>query len=138
MKIKLILAILFGISISNFAQLNLGPIVGGVTQNSAIVLVKTYKPQTVQIELFSEKNPQPSIYSETVMSDTNNYNYVKIPIQNLSPNTNYYYRAIVDGMKSNAGTHLKLSLQKKITVFLLVLVLVSNQVIQNGIPKFFP
>jgi len=101
MKIKLILAILFGISISNFAQLNLGPIVGGVTQNSAIVLVKTYKPQTVQIELFSEKNPQPSIYSETVMSDTNNYNYVKIPIQNLSPNTNYYYRAIVDGIKSN-------------------------------------
>src|SRR3989337_445551 len=101
MKIKLILAILFGISISNFAQLNLGPIVGGVTQNSAIVLVKTYKPQTVQIESFSEKNPQPSIYSETVMSDTNNYNYVKIPIQNLSPNTNYYYRAIVDGIKSN-------------------------------------
>ena len=68
---------------------------GGVTENSAIVLVKTYKPQSVQIELFSEQNPHPSIYSETVVSDTLNYNYVKIPVQNLSPNTNYFYRAIV-------------------------------------------
>jgi len=100
MKTRLIFALLFGISISSFAQLNLGPIVGGVTENSAIVLVKTYKPQSVQIELFSEQNPNPSIYSETVVSDTINYNYVKIPVQNLSPNTNYFYRAIVDGFKS--------------------------------------
>ena len=100
MKTNLIFTVLFGISISNFAQLNLGPIVGGVTENSAIVLVKTYKPQSVQIELFSEQNPHPSIYSETVISDTLNYNYVKIPVQNLSPNTNYFYRAIVDGFKS--------------------------------------
>ncbi len=95
MKIKLIFAILLGYSVFNFAQLNLGPIVGGVTENSAIVLVKTYKPQSVQIELFSEQNPHPSIYSETVVSDTLNYNYVKIPVQNLSPNTIYFYRAIV-------------------------------------------
>lgn len=100
MKTKLFFAILLGFYISNFAQLNLGPIVGGVTQNSAIVLVKTYKPQSVQIELFPENNPQPSIYSATIVSDTTNYNYVKIPVQNLSPNTNYYYRAIVDGIKS--------------------------------------
>lgn len=100
MKTKLILAILLGISLSNFAQLNLGPIVGGVTQNSAIILVKTYKPQTVQIELFSEQNLHPSLYSEIVISDTNNYNYVKIHVQNLSPNTNYFYRAIIDGIKS--------------------------------------
>ncbi|HAB53353.1 MAG TPA: hypothetical protein DCE80_14475, partial [Ignavibacteriales bacterium] len=100
MKTKLILVLVFTFSTLSFAQLNLGPLVGGVTHNSAIILVKTYKPQTVQIELFSESNPHPSVYSETFVSDTNNYNYVKIPVQNLSPNTNYFYRAIVDGIKS--------------------------------------
>jgi len=100
MKTKLILVLVFTFSTLSFAQLNLGPFVGGVTHNSAIILVKTYKPQTVQIELFSDSNPHPSVYSETFVSDTNNYNYVKIPVQNLSPNTNYFYRAIVDGIKS--------------------------------------
>ena len=100
MKTKLIIVLVFTFSTLSFAQLNLGPLVGGVTHNSAIILVKTYKPQTVQIELFSDSNPHPSVYSETFVSDTNNYNYVKIPVQNLSPNTNYFYRAIVDGIKS--------------------------------------
>jgi alkaline phosphatase D len=100
MKIKLLLIILFSISVAIYAQLNLGPIVGGVTESSAIFLVKTYKPQSVQIELFSEGNPYPSIYSETVVSDTSNFNYVKIPVQNLNPNTNYFYRAIIDSLKS--------------------------------------
>lgn len=100
MKTKLIIVLVFTFSTLSFAQLNLGPFVGGVTHNSAIILVKTYKPQTVQIELFSESNSHPSVYSETFVSDTNNYNYVKIPVQNLSPNTNYFYRAIVDGIKS--------------------------------------
>jgi len=100
MKIKLIFTILLGSTVFNFAQLNLGPIVGGVTENSAIVLVKTYKPQSVQIELFSEENPHPSIYSETVVSDTNNFKYAKIQVYSLNPNTNYFYRVIVDGIKS--------------------------------------
>lgn len=100
MKIKLILAYFLFLTISNFAQLNLGPIVGGVTDNSAIFLVKAYKPQSVQIELFTEENPHPSLFTESVVSDTNNYNYVKIPANNLNPNTTYFYRAIVDGLKS--------------------------------------
>ncbi len=100
MRVKLIFAILSTVVIPNFAQLNLGPFVGGVTQSSAIFLVKTYKPQNVQIELFSQNNPTPSFYSDVFISDTLHYNYIKIPVQNLQPNTNYYYRAIVSGIAS--------------------------------------
>jgi alkaline phosphatase D len=100
MKTKLILLLVTTISFQIAGQLNLGPFAGSVTENSAIILLKTYKPQAVQIELFSEENPTPSIYSETIFSDSAKYNYVKIPIQGLTPNTNYFYRAIIDGFKS--------------------------------------
>lgn len=100
MKSIFILAVIIYLEAPNFAQLNLGPIVGAVTQNSAVILVKTYKPQTVQIELFTQEIPHPSIFSDTFTSDTSNYNYLKIPIVNLKPNTTYFYRAIVGGLKS--------------------------------------
>jgi alkaline phosphatase D len=100
MKPKLSLLLVFIICTQAYTQLHLGPIAGSVTGSSAVVLVKTYKPQPVQIELFSESNPNPSIYSETFISDTTNYNYVKIPVDKLTPNTRYFYRAIVDGIKS--------------------------------------
>lgn len=97
---RLLIVVYFVITIPTFAQLNLGPIVGGVTHNSAIFLVKTYKAQSVQIELFTQENPHPSLLTETVLSDTNNYYYVKVPAKNLIPNTTYFYRAIIGGFKS--------------------------------------
>lgn len=100
MKAISILSLIFIFSIQNNAQLQLGPIVGAVTENSAVVLVKTYKPQMVQIEFFIQENPTPSIFSSTVSSLEANYNYVKIEIKDLIPNTTYYYRAVVDGIPS--------------------------------------
>ena len=100
MKANTLIIYFFLYTTVSLGQLHLGPIVGGVTESSAVVLVKTYKTQPVQIELFSEDNPNPSIYSEIFISDTINYNYVKIPFQGLLSNTRYFYRAIVDGIKS--------------------------------------
>lgn len=83
------------------AQVQLGPIVGAVTETSAVVLVKTYSPeQEVKIELFTQNDVENSIYSESTKSLAENYNYIKIPINNLKPNTTYYYRAIVNGYPS--------------------------------------
>lgn len=100
MKIIRIFLLLFVFTIQNYAQLHLGPLVGAVTENSVVVLVKTYKAQPVQIELFTQENPNPSIYSHTVSSSESNYNYVKIEVKDLLPNTTYYYRAVVDGIPS--------------------------------------
>lgn len=98
---KTILFLLFcGLTASNFAQIYLGPFVGSVTSNSAVFIVKTYKPQTIQMELFSQEKPYPSIYSQNIVSDTNNYNYIKIHVDNLTSNTTYFYRAVIDGFPS--------------------------------------
>ncbi len=100
MKIRLLLFILISAK-TIFAQVQLGPIVGAVTETSAVVLVKTYSPgQEVKIELFTQNDVENSIYSDSIKSLAENYNYVKIPVNNLKPNTTYYYRSIVDGYPS--------------------------------------
>lgn len=83
------------------AQVQVGPIAGAVTDTSAVILVKTYSPnQEVKIELFTQNDVENSIYSESVKSLSENYNYVKIPVKSLKPNITYYYRAIVNGYPS--------------------------------------
>jgi len=99
MKNQLLTLLLIS-TISIKAQVQLGPIVGGVTDSSAIILVKTYSEQEVEIELFTQEDVENSVYSERVKPLTENYNYVKIPINNLKPNTTYYYRAIVNDYPS--------------------------------------
>lgn len=99
MKIYL-LFIIFLITLTLKAQVQLGPIVGAVTDSSAVVLVKTYSEQDVVIELFTQKDVENSLYSKSAGSVAENYNYVKIPISDLQPNTTYYYRTIVDGYPS--------------------------------------
>ena len=100
MKIKFII-LLLALSISNYSQVQLGPIVGAVTEISAEVLVKTYSTdQEVTVELFTQDAVGNSIYSDSTKSLAENYNYVKISINNLKPNTTYYYRAIVNGYPS--------------------------------------
>ena len=90
------------------AQVQFGPIVGAVTDTSAIVLVKTYSPdQEVNIELFTQADVAHSIFSAKIKSTKENYNYVKIPVNNLTPNTTYYYRAIVNGFASKKWNSFK-------------------------------
>jgi len=100
MKIKF-LFLLFILNFSVYSQVQLGPIAGAVTETSAVVVVKTYSPeQEVTIELFTQDDVENSIYTKNIKSFAENYNYVKIPVRNLKPNTTYYYRAIVNGYPS--------------------------------------
>jgi alkaline phosphatase D len=94
------LYLLFLLFQTSFSQVQLGPFVGGVTENSAVVIVKTYGEQDVAIELFTQEDVETSLYSETVKALNEHFNYVKIPLHNLKANTTYYYRAIVDGFRS--------------------------------------
>jgi alkaline phosphatase D len=97
MKIKFF-SLFAMLNLSLFGQVQVGPIIGAVTETSAIVLVKTYPPeQEVIIELFTQKDVENSIYTQAFKTEEEKYNYVKIPVNNLEPNTTYYYRAIVDG-----------------------------------------
>jgi alkaline phosphatase D len=101
MKINYCFFILLIISTFLSGQVQRGPIIGAVTENSAVALVKTYSPdQEVIIELFTQEDLDKSIYSLPIISRKENYNYVKIGINNLNPNTTYYYRAIIDKFPS--------------------------------------
>jgi len=62
MKNQLLTLLLIS-TISIKAQVQLGPIVGGVTDSSAIILVKTYSEQEVEIELFTQEDFENSVYS---------------------------------------------------------------------------
>lgn len=80
-------------------QVMLGPFTGAVTGSTAQFLVKTYTPQEVKIELFSEDDPETALYSAPVFTDTI-YHYAKIKAGSLRPDTRYFYRAIVNGIAS--------------------------------------
>ncbi|RPI72967.1 MAG: hypothetical protein EHM47_07070 [Ignavibacteriales bacterium] len=96
--ILILLVLLYNYS---YSQVHFGPIAGAVTSISAVIVVKTYSPgQEVAIELFTQDDVENSLFSNAVLSDEENYNYVKIKIDNLKPNTTYYYRAIVNGYPS--------------------------------------
>lgn len=95
---KLIFLFCFLVQIQIASQVQLGPFAGAVTDSSADFIVKVYSSQKVQIELFEDGNLN-SIFSESAVSDTL-YNYAKINIRGLKPNTQYYYRAIVNGTTS--------------------------------------
>jgi alkaline phosphatase D len=115
--LKNILLFLFITSIICKAQLHSGPFAGAVTTNAAQFIVKTYSEQTVKIELFSETEVDKSIYSiEQTALDTN-YNYVKLPMFDLKPNTTYYYRAIVDNIPSKRWHQFKTFPAEKNTNF---------------------
>jgi|SRR5690554_5133400 len=92
----------------SYSQVQLGPIAGAVTDTSADILVKTYSPkQEIQIELFTQQDVENSLFSQRVHSEEEKYNYVKIKIDNLKPNTTYYYRAIVNGYPSKRWNSFK-------------------------------
>ena len=98
---KFFLLFLSILNTSLLSQVQLGPIAGGVTDTSAIILVKTFSPeQEVKIELFTQSDVENSVFSDSINSLAENYNYVKIPVNNLKPNITYYYRAIVDDFPS--------------------------------------
>lgn len=74
-----------------------GPLAGGVTETSAVLLVKTDSDSKVRFQLSTDSSFTDPFYTEEVVNDISTYNYTKIQIGDLKPDTRYYYRAVIDG-----------------------------------------
>lgn len=94
MKTALLLILVFSINV--LSQVKSGPIVGAVDDHSATFLVKTYTEQKVRIKIIPLDDI--NFFTESIKSLDTNFNYVKIKVDNLKPDTKYYYQAEVDGI----------------------------------------
>lgn len=74
-----------------------GPLVGGVTERSARVFIRTDVPALVQIEYSTLSDLNESTLSDTQYTDANRDYTTIIELNNLEPQTIYYYRVLVDG-----------------------------------------
>lgn len=74
-----------------------GPVVGAVTENSATFLIKPVKTSSIRFQLSEDSAFSEPFYTDEIGSDINNFNFTKIQINNLSPGTKYFYRAVIDG-----------------------------------------
>jgi hypothetical protein len=89
--ITLVATLLFTSSLTLHAQLRSGPIVGGVTTQTAKVYVRFMQEQN-----FVFRYSQDSLfaaYDSLILSvNANTFNSAQIEMQGLQPNTRYYYR----------------------------------------------
>lgn len=87
-----------------YSQVQYGPFVGAVSENSAVFVVKTYSNQKVAIEYSTDRDFKNSFRSEGKKTNDSLFNFIKIEINNLQPDTKYFYRAIVDNI-ADAKVH---------------------------------
>ena len=73
-----------------------GPFVGAVTEVSATFLVKPLSQSKVKFEISEDTLFSGSFYSDEISSDENKFNFTKIEINNLKPDTKYFYRALLN------------------------------------------
>jgi phosphodiesterase/alkaline phosphatase D-like protein len=90
------LIILILLTASVYPQV-LGPFVGAVDQTSAVFIVKLAEPGEVRIDLFAGNEKANIISSESVSPGEDEFLYAKISITGLEPDTEYFYRAVVNG-----------------------------------------
>jgi alkaline phosphatase D len=81
-----------------------GPLVGGVTERSARIFVRTDVPALVQIEYSTLPDLNDSEFSDTRYTDANRDYTTIIDLDNLEPQTIYYYRILVDGVSQQLET----------------------------------
>ncbi|TVR79026.1 MAG: T9SS C-terminal target domain-containing protein [Chitinophagaceae bacterium] len=95
-SIFLAIASLF-ISSVLFAQtITHGPIIGGVTDNSARILIRTVVPFSYQLQISPTTNfSQATIYYG--QTSTSDYNFSIKDVSGLQSNTRYYYRVVIGG-----------------------------------------
>jgi alkaline phosphatase D len=79
----------------------MGPLAGAVTETSAVLLVKPGKASTVRFQLSEDSSFTDPFYTSEVTADKNNFNYSKAEINTLTPDTKYFYRAVIDGSITN-------------------------------------
>jgi alkaline phosphatase D len=75
-----------------------GPLTGGVTESSARIFVRTDVTASVQIEYSSLSDLNESALSDTQYTEPDRDYTAIIELDNLAPQTIYYYRVLVDGV----------------------------------------
>lgn len=81
---------------TNAQTITHGPVIGGVTENSARILIRTAVPFSYQLEIADNTFFQESkiIHGQTSQQ---NYLFHIADITDLNPDTRYYYRIIIGG-----------------------------------------
>jgi len=73
-----------------------GPIVGGVTDNSAVFVLRTDSTAWVQAELSRSINFTNPIFSTVFNTANDSDNFGKVEVTGLQADSRYYYRAVVN------------------------------------------
>jgi prolyl oligopeptidase len=82
----------------DYSQVERGPLSGGVTPYSAIVKGKVAREgMSVRLALSKNSLLTSPTFMPTVKSETNHNNVVAFPLENLQPDTQYYYALEVNG-----------------------------------------
>ncbi len=83
-------------------QVTHGPVVGGVTSSSALFVLRVDAPADVQLELSPFANFQQVIRTTSALASEDGYYFVKLFASGLQPETQYYYRVILNGVPAMA------------------------------------
>ena len=95
--IKIILLLFILYPGSSWAQrVTHGPIVGGVTDKSAVFVLRTDSSTLVQVELSTDPEFTMSLYSTSFETESSDDYFGKVNIDGLEESTLYHYRAIIN------------------------------------------
>lgn len=75
-----------------------GPVVGGVTSQSAEFVLRVDVAAKIQLQISTNLSFSPSILSTTVYVDNSTDYFGKVSAAGLSPATRYYYRPVINGI----------------------------------------
>lgn len=97
MKNLFLISFLIFFNVIIYSQVQYGPFVGAVSDNSAVFVAKTYSNQKIAIEYSMNRDFFNSQKTKEVITNDSFFNFIKIEVNNLQSDTKYFYRAIVEG-----------------------------------------
>jgi alkaline phosphatase D len=96
LNIAVLILLIFGTS---WAQmLTHGPVVGGVTEKSAVFVLRTDSSSIVQVELSPGEDFRNSVLTSSFNTANDPDYFAKVRIEDLEEETLYYYRAIINSI----------------------------------------
>ena len=100
-KSFILLSLAFGLSYA--ASLTHGPVVGGVTSQSAIFVLRVDGAAVVSIELSDDAEFSSTVSTNSAYADESGDYFVKVRAEGLMPLTRYFYRPVIDGVVWDDG-----------------------------------
>ncbi|QQR96813.1 MAG: hypothetical protein IPK18_07760 [Sphingobacteriales bacterium] len=94
------LFLLFVVFYSNAQQLFNKPIVGGVTENSAKIFIRTTASANVILK-YSTDSLFSNAMEKQFSTTTESYNFQMAELYNLTALTRYYYKVIINNIDNN-------------------------------------